>query len=641
MIKSLEIKKRVGHLLIGLFSVALLSAPVSSAESPLLINKIGTADTSSRKETSVAGNPIMGILNRPKVNIRQGPGLKEKIIGNILKKGAVIEILSREGDWIKVYFNNAPGWVYEEYIDIKEERAAREKEEASPATKGEKTAAPPADSQLEGAEATGAAPPAEAQTESTETTEKKEIKKAVEHKSAVLPGQSDVKKDLMQFYRLAQQDDPAFQSERYRHEASPEIYKQALSEYLPSVTASGYYRSTHQEIKSTDIAVYGEGKADYPSDSYSLALTQPVIRYSSIMRILQAKEEVKSADFKFEAAKQDMILRVADAYIGVLEAYDNLEFTRTKEESLKLYFELAEERYDSGLAPITDYHDAKARLASVMADRVMAEDVLDDALEGLAEVSGQEIHNIARLKYVRTERKTDESPIAGAERDIWSEYEIDQGVIPMVSPDPDDIDDWIEAALKQNLEVQVRRQAVLIARREIKRQKGGHWPTLDLVGKIGREYEGGSLYGGSSEVESREAMLQLNFPIYQGSSVLSKVRETRKLYSAAGQDLEKEIRFVKRETKAAFHGVKSAIKNTEALKQSVLSNQIALEAKKEGFRAGLFPSMAVLDAERDLHLAKLEYAEAQYEYIRNSLRLKKAVGTLNQEDLAGINQWLE
>lgn len=641
MIKSLEIKKKVGHLLIGLFAVALLSAPVSSAESPPLINEIGTADTSSRKETSVAGNPIMGILNHPKVNIRQGPGLNEKIVGNILKKGTVIEILSREGDWIKVYFNNAPGWVYEEYIDIKEERAAREKEEASPATKGEKTAAPPADSQLEGAETTGAAPPAEAQTESTETTEKEEIKKAVEHKSAVLYGQSEDTNDLMQVYRLAQKDDPSFQSERYRHEASPEIYKQALSEYLPSVTADGYYQRTHQEIKSTDIAVFGEGTVDYPSENYSLTLTQPVLRYSSIQRILQAKEEVKAADFKFEAAEQDMILRVADAYIGALKAYDNLEFTRTKEESLKLYFELAKERYDSGLAPITDYHDARARLASVMADRVKVENVLDDALEALAEVSGQEIHNIARLKYVPPARNSDDSPVPGDERDIGGEHETDQGVMPMVSPDPDDIDAWIEAAFKQNLEVQVQRQAVLIARQEIERQKGGHWPTLDLIGRIGRDYEGGSLFGGASKVDRREAMLQFNLPIYQGSSVLSKVREARKLYSATGQDLEKEIRFVKRETKAAFLGIKSAIKNTEALKRSVLSNQIALEAKREGFKAGLIPSVPVLDAERDLHRAKLEYVEAQYEYIRNSLRLKKAVGTLNEEDLAGINQWLE
>lgn len=604
MIKYIKIRKKCGHALFFLFLVALLSTPVSSAEFPALINESSAADTSLRNETSVAGNPIIGILNRPGVNIRQQPGLNEKIIGNILKPGTVVKVLGREGDWIKVYFDNISGWVYRECIDIQAEKAAREKKEASPATTAEKTAALPAGPQIENAEATDA-------------------------------------KDLMQVYRLAQEKDPTLQSERYKHEASPEIYKQALSAYLPSVNADFYYRGTRQEIKSTDIAVYGGGEANYSSDGYSLALTQPVLRYSSIMRILQAKEEVKAADFKFEAAKQNMIFRVADAYFGALEAFDNLGFTRTKEEALKLHFKLAHERYNSGLAPIWDYHEARAQLASVMADRVRAENTLDDALEALAEVSGQEIYNIARLKYALTASKSDDLPAAMTDGYIWGEHETAQGVIPMVSPDPDDINKWIEAALGQNLEVQARRQTVLVAEREIKRQKGGHWPTLDLVGRTRRDNEGGSLYSGGSDVERRDAILQFNFPIYEGSSVLSKTREAQKLYAAAGQDLEKELRFVKRETKAAFLGVKSAIENTEALKQAVVSNQIALEAKREGFKAGLFPSVVVLDAERDLHRAKLEYAHAQYEYIRKSLRLKKAVSTLSEEDLAGINQWLE
>jgi outer membrane protein len=110
---------------------------------------------------------------------------------------------------------------------------------------------------------------------------------------------------------------------------------------------------------------------------------------------------------------------------------------------------------------------------------------------------------------------------------------------------------------------------------------------------------------------------------------------------AAKQDLEKEIRSVKRQTKAAFLGVKSSIKNTEAFRQSVLSNQIALDAKKEGFKSGLFPSLAVLDAARDLHKARLDFATSQYEYISSSLRLKRAVATLSEEDLVELNRWFE
>ncbi len=245
------------------------------------------------------------------------------------------------------------------------------------------------------------------------------------------------------------------------------------------------------------------------------------------------------------------------------------------------------------------------------------------------------------MKYALIARDFNVFSAAKAEVNMGVEHESAQGGMPLVGPDPDDINDWIDAALKQNLEVQIRQQEALVAKREIERQKAGHWPTLAFVGRLNRNDEGGSLFGGDSDVETREAILQLNLPIFQGGSVSSKTREALKLYKATEQDMEKEIRAVKRETKAGFLGVKSAIENTRALKQSVVSNQIALEAKREGFRSGLFPSLVVLDAERDLHQAKLEYAKAQYEYILNSLRLKKAVSTLNEEDLAGINQWLE
>jgi outer membrane protein len=484
-------------------------------------------------------------------------------------------------------------------------------------------------------------PPADSPTEIAETINQEGTKKAVGYKSLMVHGKSENAEDLMHAYKLARENDPTFQSAKYIHEASPETIKQAYSELLPSVSADAFYQHTRQEIFSTDVAVYGEDRVNFPSKGYNLILTQPLFRYSSIVRVLQAKEEVKSADLEFEAAKQDLILRVAVAYIKTLEAYENLEFTRAEEEALKLHFELAQARYDSGLAPITDFHDAKARLAFLTARICTAKNRLDDALEAMAELTGQKIDNLAKLKYALIARDFNVSSAAKTEGNMGVEHESAQVGMPLVCPDPDDINDWIDAALKQNLEVQIRQQEVLVAKREIERQKAGHWPTLAFVGRLNRDDEGGSLFGGDSDVETREAILQLNFPIFQGGSVSSKTREALKLYKATEQDLEKEIRAVKRETKAGFLGVKSAIENTRAFIQSLVSNQIALEAKREGFKSGLFPSLVVLDAERDLHQAKLEYAKAQYEYILNSLRLKKAVSTLNEEDLAGINQWLE
>lgn len=55
---------------------------------------------------------------------------------------------------------------------------------------------------------------------------------------------------------------------------------------------------------------------------------------------------------------------------------------------------------------------------------------------------------------------------------------------------------------------------------------------------------------------------------------------------------------------------------------------------------GTRTTVDVLNSQRDLFRAKLNYALARYEYIMETLRLKKAAGTLSKQDLQAINNWL-
>ena len=50
--------------------------------------------------------------------------------------------------------------------------------------------------------------------------------------------------------------------------------------------------------------------------------------------------------------------------------------------------------------------------------------------------------------------------------------------------------------------------------------------------------------------------------------------------------------------------------------------------------------MDVLDAQRDLFRARRDLSEARYSYILNVLRLKRAAGTLSEEDLRLVSIWL-
>ena len=84
----------------------------------------------------------------------------------------------------------------------------------------------------------------------------------------------------------------------------------------------------------------------------------------------------------------------------------------------------------------------------------------------------------------------------------------------------------------------------------------------------------------------------------------------------------------------------SGVTRIEALRLAVIASESALEAKTEGFEAGINTNLDVLDAQRDLFRAKRDLLDASYTYILNLLRLKRAAGIASKDDLAHINRWL-
>src|SRR6202044_4230108 len=56
----------------------------------------------------------------------------------------------------------------------------------------------------------------------------------------------------------------------------------------------------------------------------------------------------------------------------------------------------------------------------------------------------------------------------------------------LTNPDPTSEDRWVEMALQQNLSLVSSRLAADIARENVSIQRGGHYPSLDLVGSAGK-----------------------------------------------------------------------------------------------------------------------------------------------------------
>jgi outer membrane protein len=185
----------------------------------------------------------------------------------------------------------------------------------------------------------------------------------------------------------------------------------------------------------------------------------------------------------------------------------------------------------------------------------------------------------------------------------------------------------------------MKRQEVQVALTEVKRQRAGHYPTVDLVGRFNNRDTDGSLFGGGSEVETTEVLLMAKMPLYQGGYVTSRTREAHELFQATKKELVREERAVERQVRRAYQGVLGSIRRVEALGKAVEAQELTLAAKHKGFKSGLLTSIAVLDAERDLYYIRIDFATARYDYLLNSLRLKQGAGILQEQDLATMNDW--
>ena len=411
--------------------------------------------------------------------------------------------------------------------------------------------------------------------------------------------------DLVSVYQLALEADPSYQAAIAAHAAALEILPQSRAALLPSIGLQGDISRDRFDPRNSGDTSYSTNKI------YSLGLRQPLYQRESFVQLEQADSRVSQADAELLAARQDLILRVATRYFLVLGARDNLDFVQADKQAIERTLDQAQQRFEVGLAAITDTLEAQARYDIAVSDEINAEQLLADSREALREL-------------------TDVLPEAP---------EILKPEIPLLAPDPANQDQWVSAAVEQNPLVLAARAATETAKQEIQVQRSGHYPSLDVTA----DYSYLDIrFGGEVDQKRNDSAigLELNLPLYQGGQVSSRTRQSRELYNQAREQQLQQRRLTERQTRNNYNGVMSGISKVKALKNAVRSNEKAVEAAEAGFEVGTRTIVDVLDAQRELLRARRDHARSRYDYLLDTLRLKQATGILEETDLAQINDWL-
>ena len=425
-----------------------------------------------------------------------------------------------------------------------------------------------------------------------------------------------VRTDLVSVYQEAVSNNADLAAARADYGARREIVPQARAGLLPNLSAGAEMTHTRTQLDEPAMTANRSGNA------WSATLSQPVFRADRWFQLQAAEAVNEQAALELSATEQNLIMQTAESYFAVLRAQDNLASTKAEEAAFKRQLDQSNERFDVGLSDKTDVLQSQASHDTARANRIIAERDVQDAFEALVTLTNRD-------------------------------YPAIQGVVhtlPVLVPTPNDAKAWVETAARQNLNLLATNHAVDAAEQTLRQRKAGHAPTVDAVARYQKgdndnlgftnpAPQAGVRYGG--DAEQTTIGLQLNIPIYSGGLTSSQVREAYQRLNQSEQQRESLRRQVVENTRNLHRAVNTDVEQVQARKQSIISNQSAVEATEIGYQVGTRNIVDVLDAQRQLYSSVRDYNNSRYDYILDNLRLKQSAGTLSPQDLQDLGRFLK
>ena len=417
--------------------------------------------------------------------------------------------------------------------------------------------------------------------------------------------------NLLQAYRDARGYDAQYAAARHALEAGREKLPQGRALVLPTLNLAANATNTKIDSESREVSLAPSFTRDTRAHGYTLTFTQPIYRKQNFLQYEQAGFQVRQAEASFDLAGQDLIVRVAQSYFDALAAQDTLELVRAQKAAISEQLAQAKRNFDVGTATITDTHEAQARYDLIVAQEIAAENDLENKRRALQQFTGKAY---ASLEPLRPDMRL--SP-----------------------PDPAGVQPWVDLSEKQSYLVRIQEAATEVARLEMKRNRAGHFPTLDLVATHGQTSQTGSSFSAvGSDLTTTTVGLQLALPLYQGGAIRSREREAAANFEKAKQDLENARRSSAFSARQGYLAVISGMAQVQALEQALVSSQSALDSNKLGYEVGVRINIDVLNAQQQLYSTRRDLALARYNTVTSHLRLKAAAGALSVEDLEQVNR---
>ena len=435
---------------------------------------------------------------------------------------------------------------------------------------------------------------------------------------------------LFDIYELALENDAQLKVSIAQYRADLELEKLALAPLLPQARAGYSVSQTETDTMSPTIiqdstqglvVIDGTTVRTIDNDGYDVSLSQTLFDLTAWFGWRAGKETARQAKASLAAAQQDLIVRVAEAYFGVLRTQDNLRASKARERALERQLEQTRQRFEVGLISITEVYEAEAARDVAQVTRIVDENSVAVANENLSILTGQS-HGSLYL--------------------LGEEFE------PM-PPEPTNRAKWVDFALANNNQLAAVRFAEEAARQNATASKMGHTPTISATYRYADTETSGSISQDPPSVfnlppESEQTQetwqIRLDLPLLSGGAISANRRRAAEQFNVARESRINLTRTTVTQTRSLHMTVMSDVTRVKARKQSIVSSQSALDATQAGYEVGTRNIVDVLNAQNTVFAAQRDYANSRYDFVINSLRLKEVAGTLSPEDILRLEHFL-
>jgi outer membrane protein len=432
--------------------------------------------------------------------------------------------------------------------------------------------------------------------------------------------------DLMDAWRAAQSHDLDYIAAASEHHSGAALDAQGDALWHPTVQVTGTAGRMSGDtaiqgaqfsapgLASTAGVSFNTSVNDGNMERWNLEARQPLINRERTAQSQQLHLKAEATNLEWQIAGQALILRTAGRYFDVVLAEEALDVAKRQKQSIEKSLGEIKSRFDLGDIPVTDVHEATARMEAIQAQIMAAETDLQLKTETLADATGLSPDTL------KVAQPLGDLPPAGK-----------------------NLDEWLSASRQGNPQLRLAQTEAAIAREESARYGALSNVSLDLVGEVAHDRLSGQGDYGSASNTSHNALLgiQLTLPLYTGGYQGARKSETAALAEKALNQSDRTRQQIALQTRSAWLGVEVGNGRIVALAASLEASESRLAATRTGYQVGDRSTLDVLNAENDAANARLSWMQARVALVMDRLRLAALAGKLEQDQLQAINAVLQ